>query len=208
MDGPTLYLTRHGQTIWQADNRFAGSSEVDLDEHGREQADLLADWAKGARLTELWCSDLRRARDTAAAVAGATGLTPRIDARLRELHFGRSEGRTIPEMRLDYPERVDAFEADPVAGYLPEGEDPREATERGLAALHEIMAGAGPEGRVLVVCHSTLLRLVLCQLMGIELGAYRRLFPFVRNCGLTQVALGPGGPALLEYNTPLDGSWW
>ena len=208
MGGPTLYLTRHGQTIWHADNRFAGSSDVELDEHGREQAELLADWAKGARLTELWCSDLRRARDTAAPVARATGLVPRLDARLRELHFGHSEGRTITEMRLDYPERVDAFEADPVAGHLPEGEDPRAAAGRGLAALGEIIAGAGPQGRVLVILHSTLLRLILCELLGIELAGYRRLFPFVRNCGLTQVELGPGGPALLEYNTPLDGSWW
>jgi probable phosphoglycerate mutase len=203
---PRLFLTRHGETVWHFENRYAGSSDIELNDRGREQAAQLGDWAKQAGLTGLWCSDLRRARDTAASVTGATGLVARVDPRLRELHFGRSEGRTIAEMEALYADRMAAFLADPVAGHLPDGEDPNAAAERGLAALADIAARAG-DGRVLVVAHSTLLRLVLCRLLGVPLAGYRSRFPTVRNCGISEIALEGGRPALLEFNTPIDGRW-
>jgi broad specificity phosphatase PhoE len=204
--GPRLFLTRHGETVWHFENRYAGSTDIELNGRGREQAELLADWAKQAGLSALWCSDLRRARDTAAPVASATGLAARVDPRLRELDFGRSEGRTMAEMEALYADRLAAFLADPVAGHMPDGEDPNAAADRGLAAVGDIVAEAG-DGRVLVVAHSTLLRLVLCRLLGVPLASYRRLFPVVRNCGITEIAFDDGRFSLLEFNTPVDGRW-
>jgi broad specificity phosphatase PhoE len=198
-----LLLARHGETVWHLENRYAGSSDIELDDRGRQQAELLADWAKEAGLAGLWSSDLRRARDTAAPVARATGLAARVDPRLRELHFGRGEGRTMEEMAVAEPDRVASFLADPVAGHLPDGEDPVAAADRGLAAVRDIAAEAG-DGRVLVVCHSTLLRLVLCRLLGLPLAGYRRLLPVVRNCGITELGFEAGRFWLLAYNAPID----
>jgi broad specificity phosphatase PhoE len=199
-----LMLVRHAETVWHAENRYAGSSDVALTPHGREQAALLAEWAKSAGLTALWTSPLARARETAAAVAEATGLQPRVDARLAELDFGQGEGHTIEEMRRLFPDRVAAFQADPVANHLPGGEDPEAAAERGVACLAEI-AGAHPGERVLIVAHTTLLRLVLCRLLDTPLAAYRRVFPFIRNCGLTEVRLDGHNASLFEFNVPIDG---
>jgi probable phosphoglycerate mutase len=138
-------------------------------------------------------------------VAAATGLTAQVDPRLRELHFGRGEGRTMPEMEALYADRVAAFLADPVGGHLPDVEDPNAAAARGLAALADI-AAAG-DGRVLVVAHSTLLRLVLCRLLGVPLAAYRRVFPVMRNCAITEITMDAGRFALLAFNAPV-GAWW
>jgi broad specificity phosphatase PhoE len=201
--GARIVLVRHGETVWHAENRYAGSSDVAVTRRGREQAELLAAWAKTAGLSALWCSPLARARDTAAAVARTTGLQPRVDARLRELDFGEGEGCTIAEMERRFPDRVAAFRADPVANHLPGGEDPRGAAERGAACVRDL-ALAHPGGRVLVVTHTTLLRLVLCQLLGLPLSEYRRVFPFVRNCGLTEVRLDRDVVSLLEYNVPIE----
>ena len=76
------------------------------------------------------------------------------------------------------------------------------AAAHGLACLEDL-AAAHPDARVLVVAHTTLVRLVLCELLGLPLAEHRRLFPFVRNCAISEVRLGGRRPALLELNSPV-----
>ncbi|GAA3676567.1 alpha-ribazole phosphatase [Nonomuraea antimicrobica] len=200
-----LVLVRHGETVWHAENRYAGTSDVELTPRGHEQADRLAGWAAGAGLTAVWASTLSRARITAEAAAARAGLPVGTDARLRELNFGEGEGLTAAEMTARFPEARAAFEADPVAHPLPGGEDPHLAAERFVAALHGI-AAAHPAGRVLVVAHTTAIRLALCRLIGVPLGRYRRLFPRLDNCALTELRLtgpDPAQVAILQYNSPI-----
>lgn len=199
-----LVLVRHGETVWHAENRYAGRSDVALTERGHQQAQALARWAAAAGLDALWCSELRRSRETAAPCAEAAGLVPRIDSRLNEVDFGHGEGRTISELRQSFPLEADAFIDDPVGHPLPGAEDPRAATARALACLTEI-AEEVPHGRVLVVAHNSLIRLTLCHLLRIPLSEYRGRFPFIRNCALNEVRLLNGKqPALLQLNSPLD----
>jgi broad specificity phosphatase PhoE len=200
-----LVLVRHGETAWHAENRYAGSADIPLNEHGREQAEQLATWAKTAGLDALWTSPLARALQTAAPVAATARLEPRADPRLREVAFGEGEGLTRAEMRQRFPEAYAAFVVDPVASYLPGGEDPVAAVARASACLTDI-AAAHPTGRVLVVTHSTVIRLLLCQLLGIPLAAYRAVFPSLRNCAISEVALSLDGhqPALLQFNSALS----
>jgi broad specificity phosphatase PhoE len=197
-----LVLVRHGETVWHAENRYAGSSDVALTDEGVAQAARLGEWARTAGLTALWCSPASRAMRTAEPVSETTGLVPEVDPRLRELDFGKGEGRTVAEMAADFPDELAAFRQDPVAGHLPGGEDPRVAVERVLACFGDI-AAAEPAGRVLVVAHTTLLRLVLCHMLGIPLRDYRRVFPQMRNTGLTVVRFEDGRAALLEFNSPV-----
>jgi probable phosphoglycerate mutase len=77
------------------------------------------------------------------------------------------------------------------------------AARRFVACLDEIVA-EHPEGQVLIVAHSTAIRLALCTLIEVPLRRYRTLFPFVRNCGVTEVRYrGPGDAAIMEFNTPV-----
>ncbi|MDA0637284.1 histidine phosphatase family protein [Nonomuraea sp. MCN248] len=202
----TLVLVRHGETVWHAENRYAGVSDIELTGRGHDQAAELAAWAAGAGLTAVWSSTLSRARITAAGAAAAAGLTPRADERLRELDFGQGEGLTAREMRERFPEARAAFEADPGAHPLPGGEDPAAAADRFTAALFDV-AAASPGGRVLVVAHTTAIRLALCRLVGVPLGEYRRLFPRLDNCALTELRpygdLAHPRAAILRYNTPI-----
>ncbi|MCF6469125.1 histidine phosphatase family protein [Nonomuraea sp. MG754425] len=202
-----LVLVRHGETVWHAENRYAGLTDVELTRRGHDQAVLLAGWAAGAGLAAVWSSPLSRARITAETAAGerGAGLPVRVDERLRELDFGQGDGLTSAEMKARFPEARAAFEADPAAHPLPGGEDPHLAADRFAAALRDISA-AHPDGRVLVVAHTTAIRLALCRLVGVPLGEYRRLFPRLDNCALTELRLtGPGADrvALLQYNSPI-----
>ncbi|SEG80167.1 probable phosphoglycerate mutase [Thermomonospora echinospora] len=195
----TLFLVRHGETVWHADNRYAGVSDVALTERGHDQAARLAVWAQKAELDAVWASPLSRARATAAPAAQALDLPVTVDAGLTEVCFGAAEGRTLSELP---PEQAAAFRADPVASAFPGAEDPRLAAVRGTAALRRI-AAHHPGGRVLVVAHNTLLRLVLCSLLGVPLSRYRTVFPQLRNCAPAELVIDGTDAGLVALNTPL-----
>lgn len=199
-----LVLVRHGETVWHAGNRYTGSSDVPLTFRGKKQAEQLAGWAATAGLGACFCSPLTRARETLRPAARAAGLTPRYDARLVELDFGDGEGLTAAEMAERFPEHLAAFRRDPVACHLPAGEDPNAAIKRASAFLDEVTTNH-PDQRVLIVWHSTLMRLMLCHLLGIRPANYRRVFPIMRNGALTEIRLTPDGCALLQFNAPIGG---
>ncbi|GGM36117.1 histidine phosphatase family protein [Dactylosporangium sucinum] len=201
----TVTLARHGRTAWHTPNRYTGRSDIALDDVGVRQAEALARWAAGRGFAALASSDLRRAVDTAAAVAAATGLAPAADPRLRELDFGIAEGHTLAD--LD-PAVAEPFVRDPVTHHFPGGEHPARAVDRfhaGLAALHARV----PEGSALVVAHSTIIRLVVCAALGLPLAQYRHRLPALDPTAVTTLRLaGDGVPmALLAYNVPVSEGW-
>jgi probable phosphoglycerate mutase len=198
-----LFLVRHGTTIWHAENRYAGVSDVALDPRGYTQAERLASWASEAGLAAVWSSPLSRARETASPAARAAGLELRIDERLREIDFGKIEGKTMAEAEQLFSEEMRRFRVDPAAYPMPGGEDPYKAAHRAVSALRDISA-SHPQGRVLVVAHNTLIRLTLCSLISIPLARYRTVFPAVRNGALTEIRLDHDSASLLQYNCPLD----
>lgn len=205
-DSTTVILVRHAETPQHAENRYVGRTDVSLTDAGRDQAETLAGWAKRADLTGIWCSPLRRCKETAAPSVEATGLSVRYDDRLVELDFGEAELLTSKEMHEAFPEARKAFEADPYRNPLPGGEDPARAIERVCAALDEI--GNGESGsKVLVVAHGTLIRLAVCELFGIDPGRYRNVFPAVANTSGAVLRNDPKrGWGLLRWNPVLDGT--
>lgn len=198
-----LILVRHGETVWHAENRYAGRSDVALSPRGIAQAGQLARWAASAKLAAVWCSPLARARDTATPAAAAAGLSLKIDSHLSEIDFGRGEGLTSAEMKASFPVERAAFTRDPATHFLPDGEPPERAAERGVAALQRIASENDANSRILIVAHNTILRLVLCRLLGIELSQYRVAFPQVANAALIELELTSQGAGLLSFNLPL-----
>ncbi|WP_079249133.1 histidine phosphatase family protein [Streptomyces sp. IMTB 2501] len=114
----------------------------------------------------------------------------------------RREPGDTENPKQEFPEALAAFLADPVAHHLPGGEDPAAAADRAIECLEEI-ARKLPDGRALVVAHSTLLRLVLCKLLGIPLARYRQVFPALHNGALTELRLRDGQASLLRLNAPV-----
>jgi probable phosphoglycerate mutase len=215
----TLILTRHGQTVWHAENRYAGISDIDLTEEGRAQATRLGAWAARADIDAIVSSPVRRALETAQPSTRATGLPLEVVEDLRELDFGKAEGSTIAELAAADAEMVARFRADPVTNHFPGGEPPAGAADRAALALGRL-AAEHPGRRLLVVAHSTLLRLALCRLLGLDIRRYRQVFPRLDNAALTSVVLsgngngngngdsdsdglGLGEVALLSFNVPL-----
>ena len=90
----TVYFTRHGETVWNVENKICGVTDIALTDRGREQARALGRrLAAGEEgITRILCSPLVRARETAELIAAETGWPLAADERLREQAFGRYEG--------------------------------------------------------------------------------------------------------------------
>jgi len=203
----TLFLTRHAQTVWHAENRYAGAgSDIDLTPAGVVQAQQLAAWAGRVAPDAVVSSPVRRALETARPASLAAGRTLAVVHDLREVDFGVAEGRTLDELRVDDPEMVRRFRDDPVRHPFPGAEEPAAAAARSARALREL-AVAHVGCSVLVVAHNTLLRLAMCVLLDLPVGRYRQLFPRLDNAAVTEVRVphDPDQPAsLLSLNDRLD----
>ena len=89
-----LYFTRHGQTVWNVENKICGVTDIELTELGKQQAVQLGKTIaeKNLHIDQILCSPLIRAKNTAQYIADITGLPLREEERLREQCFGKYEG--------------------------------------------------------------------------------------------------------------------
>jgi probable phosphoglycerate mutase len=185
-------LWRHGQTIWNAEHRFQGQTDIDLDETGVAQADRAARLLAALRPSAIVASDLRRAAATAAPLARLTGLEVSYDKDLRERSGGLWEGLTDPEIRARYP-------AEHAAWSPPEGETSLAVAQRSCAALERIAEAASPGDLVVVVSHGAAIRLGLALLLGLPEDLFRVLGPLA-NCAWSVTEQRRQNWRLLEHN--------
>lgn len=158
-----IYLARHGRTPYNDEGRFQGQGDIPLDATGLRQARELAATAVPYGFAALWASPLRRAGQTAEAVAAATGLEIRFDARLMETHTGDWTDRSFAEVQAEDPDGFEAWLIGDPAFAFPGGESFQQQGDRVTAALAEIEQGPQP---ALVVCHGVAIRLALARRRG------------------------------------------
>ena len=202
-----LVLWRHGQTVWNAERRFQGQSDIPLDETGQAQADRAARLLAGLRPDLIVSSDLSRAASTAAALARLTGLEVTLDKDLRERHGGCWEGLTDTEIRARYPAAHASWNP-------PDGEPSLVVAERVAGALHRVAAALaerpvlaerpagqpGPTtGLAVVVSHGAALRLGMSRLLGMPDELFSVLGP-LSNCSWSVLGRRHDRWRLLEHN--------
>ncbi len=156
-----LFLVRHGQTDWNLATRYQGHSDIPLNETGLQQAATAVKNFYGTSYEAIYASDLQRAQQTANYFAMDSGLPIISDARLREIYLGEWEGKSINQIREDYPELVALRRAEPTLYAAPDGETVMEVARRVVAAADEISA-AYPDGNVLVVAHGMSMATLYC----------------------------------------------
>jgi probable phosphoglycerate mutase len=167
-----LHFIRHGATQLTAEDRFSGTTGVDLSDEGRHQIQRLATRLAGEEIKAIYCSPLSRTVETAEIVARPHQLVPIQRDGLREISHGHWEGLTRREVEERFGEEYQMWEADPYT-FAPEGGESGVAVlARALPVVREIvMAHAGQS--VLVVSHKATLRLVLSSLLGFDARGYR-----------------------------------
>jgi probable phosphoglycerate mutase len=167
-----LYLVRHGATTLSAEDRFAGSTDVELSDEGRAQAAALGARLADDNIAAAYCSPLRRTVETAALVARPFALAPQPREGLREIDHGRWEGLTRAEVETRYADEYAAWEEDPFTFAPVGGESGLNVLARALPVIREIVV-AHPDQNVLVVSHKATIRLVISSLLGFDARGYR-----------------------------------
>jgi|SRR6476661_1705410 len=192
-----ILLARHGETDWNRDGRWQGHSDRPLDDAGREQARLLGVHLAWVGIDLLYSSDLARARETAAAVAAATGLGVSVDADLREVDVGELVGCSRAEAEARDPAWYREWRDGAVAGY-PGGETYLDVHRRSVAAFRRILDEA--DGRTAaVVCHGGNIRAITAEVVG--LGADQRWrIGAAANCSITAFERRYGRIAMVTFN--------
>ncbi|HUR01502.1 MAG TPA: bifunctional RNase H/acid phosphatase [Nonomuraea sp.] len=157
----SLLLLRHGETPLSVERRFSGLGDAELTANGLAQASAAAERLSREpyQLDVIVSSPLKRARQTAEAVAQRTGLGVEVDDDLREADFGAWEGHTFTEVQRGWPAELAAWLADPSAA-PPDGESFDAVAERIQRAQERLVERY--EGRtVLIVSHVTPIKTLL-----------------------------------------------
>lgn len=189
-----LLLVRHGETDAHAAGQFCGWLDVPLNSAGQAQAQALGERLARAEIAAAFSSDLLRSVQTADQILAARSAPPKLQllAALRETNFGVGEGLTWTEIRSQFPDEADRWQADKVNQALTKGESLRMVADRLKTAL-PILIEAGET--VLVVAHGGTIGLLLSMVMGLELGSFWQWRIDVAS--LTTIAIYPQG-AILE----------
>jgi len=172
-----LYLIRHGETTFNAEDLVQGWTESDLNESGRRQAELIAKYLAEPRTrpTAIYASPLRRAADTARPTAEALGIAPVFDDDLREMRCGSWEGLRFEEVKVSRRDEYLSWAGSP-DNPIPGGESMRDIYRRGSAALQRIIDRHGDEDRIAVFTHGGITRVLLAFTLGMDLQIARRCY--------------------------------
>ena len=162
-----LLLIRHGETHFNREGRAQGHSNSDLTALGVAQARACAHALSTRGVERLYASDLSRARQTAQIIGDRLGLSVRLDPRLREMSFGRLEGRTWAELEAYFRQVEAAGAGDWFSAVPPGGESRAQLTERGWAVTNEI-ARSHPNETVALVSHGGFIGFFLRQVLGLR----------------------------------------
>jgi broad specificity phosphatase PhoE len=167
-----VFLVRHGATVLTAEDRFAGATNVQLSDEGREQVRRLAARLQGENIAAIFASPLDRTVETARILAEPHGLEVQTRDGLREISHGRWEQMTRKEVERAFPDEAAAWEKDPYTFAPAGGESGLAVTARALPVLMDIVR-EHPASNVLVVSHKATVRLLLSSLLGFDPRRYR-----------------------------------
>ncbi len=168
-----LYLLRHGQTELSRDNVFCGRGlDPLLTAEGEEMAQAFANAYGGMKWTAIFSSPLRRALATATPLASRVGLPIETRADLAEIDYGKWDGLSAEVVAKRWHDEHERWTADP-AWNPPTGGETAIALAQRMETVVSEMTGAQMDGNVLVVSHKASIRVLLCALLGIDVGRFR-----------------------------------
>jgi alpha-ribazole phosphatase/probable phosphoglycerate mutase len=190
-----LVLVRHAEPEETSRGRCYGSLDVGLSAAGRVQAARLARALEPFELDAIYASPRTRAVETAAPLAGARGLEVAVEDDLRELDFGRFEGRTYEEIERSEPALFRAWMETPTEVRFPEGESYADLRVRATRVLDAIRRA---HERALVVTHGGVIRAGLATWLELP---ERTIFRLAQSyCGVTVVDWIDEAPVLRLLN--------
>ncbi|MFC2011236.1 histidine phosphatase family protein [Chloroflexota bacterium] len=161
-----IILARHGETEWNVGEIFRGRIDIELNETGVKQAELLADYLSDVKIEAIYSSPLKRALNTAEAISRPHKLEVEITPRLIDLHFSQWQGLPLQEVKNKYGELYTEWIDSPDRVTIPGGESLNDVRERALSVMDEVITRY--EGSVILVSHRVVNKVLICALLGLD----------------------------------------
>ena len=189
-EGVRVLLVRHGETVWNQENRWQGQADTPLSQTGYDQARQLAQrfWNEERPIQAIYTSDLSRARDTADILGQVLGVTPLETAAWREMDIGTWSGLTTSEVATRHAEewaRLRQGEDLPRGG----GETFAQFQGRLLQSSQQFIRDHRGE-QIVVVTHGGAVRAFLLHCRGLDMNQFGQIEK-IGNTGISEVSLFP-----------------
>jgi len=161
-----ITLVRHGETEWNVKEVFRGRTDIELNETGMRQAELLAEHLSNIKIAAIYSSPLRRALKTAETIASYHKLDVEIAPGLIDFNYGKWQGLSHQEVRDRYKGLYAQWINRPDRVRMPAGESLDEVRKRAMSVVDRVITKH--EGSVVLVSHRVVNKLLICALLGLD----------------------------------------
>jgi alpha-ribazole phosphatase len=191
-----IILARHGETAWNVEEVFRGRIDVELNETGLKQAQLLGEYLRDTPIEAVYSSPLQRSVKTAESLAGHHRLEVKIAPGLADLDFGEWQGLPHHEVKEKYPQQYQDWVNSPGTVVLPGGESLDDVRKRALPVVDEAIARH--EGAVVLASHRVVIKVLICALLGLDNSHFWNIRQ--DTCGITTFNYNSGRFVLAVHN--------
>jgi probable phosphoglycerate mutase len=167
-----LYLIRHGETTYSRSGGYCGELDPELTSEGIQMAKAFADAYYKLPWQAVYVSPMKRTIATAKLLCDRVGIEMQLRDGLKEIRYGEWEGQTAEYVQQHYPEDYVNWLTEPAWNAPKGGETAVQIASRASLVIAEIEEKY-KDGNVLVVSHKATIRIILCSLLGVDLGRYR-----------------------------------
>jgi broad specificity phosphatase PhoE len=192
----TLYFLRHGETAYSEIGAYCGEVDAELTPEGVRMAKAFADAYRSVAWTAAYVSPMKRTIATAQPLCDSLGLKMQLRPGLEEIHYGKWEDKTVEFVKQHYLDDYIHWLTEPAWNPPTGGETSVEIASRASLVIAEIQQ-TYKTGNILVVSHKATIRIILCDLLGIDLGRYRDRIEMLAGA-VTIVKFDLHGPLLQE----------
>ncbi len=161
-----IIIARHGETEWNVSQVFRGRIDVELNETGIKQAELLAKYLSDLEIEAIYSSPLKRALKTAEIIAGYHKLSVEIAPGLVDFNFGEWQGLAHQEVEDKYKNLYAEWVENPHKVMIPGGENLNDVRSRARGVVDNVIAKHG--GTVVLVSHRVVNKVLICALLGLD----------------------------------------
>jgi broad specificity phosphatase PhoE len=180
-----LILARHGETVWNVEKIYRGRADVNLDEAGIKQAELLGKYLSNWKLEAIYSSPLKRALDTANIIARYQKIGVHIAEGLIDFDYGEWQSLPEPEAKRLYPTLHNEWHNNPHKVRMPGGESLEDVKRRAIKVVNNVLSKY--QGSVVLVSHRVVNKVLICSLLGLD------------NSHFWNINLDVGGITIFNY---------
>ncbi|MFC2013304.1 histidine phosphatase family protein [Chloroflexota bacterium] len=191
-----IILVRHGETEWNVAEVFRGRIDVELNENGIKQAELLAEHLSNVKIDAIYSSPLKRALKTAEMTAGYHKLDVEVAPGLVDFNYGEWQGLPHQEVKDKNKELYTEWTINPHQVKIPSGESLADVRDRTTGVVDNVIAKY--KGTVALISHRVVNKVLICALLGLDNSHFWNIR--LDTCGITNFTYKDGHFVLTKHN--------